>query len=702
MDKKWLLISLLIAIVCIGIGCRSKPPSIPTKPVGLTLVPPGDSATYQTVSTDPNKDRILYIWDWGDGSTDTTLLKPSGDTAFATHYWNTEGSYPVRVRARDEKGNYSLEWSDTLLVQVITGANHKPVISPPIGPDSGWVEQWQIFKAVAHDPDGDSVKIKFLWDEGQISALSPLKASGDTFIDSVRYFYRGIKKIRCLAWDKTGLMSDTSPAKTFISLQENTAPYPPQVTGPLRGIANGPYYRFYASSLDPERDRVRYQFIYSDGRTSEWTPLGPSGHSGVDSIRFPETGNYYIRAIAQDSLGLLSDTSDPKTFEVVGEGNILWAVAGDEFISSPAFAAAATGTELRPAIIVGGLDAKLYAIDAYQAETLFAATIVEELDEFQSSPAIGTDGAIYIGNENGLLYAFNPDGRVRWHFPELPGQDAITPSPAIDGNFIYIAGEDRKIHKLQDNNTGWTELWSRTLSSEVNSSPVILPDKRVVVIDDSGYVTCLNADGTLSWQYFVDAVIQSSPAVGNNGNIYFGTEDGDLFALSPAGESLWTYHVDSEFNDITSSPVIDANGNIYFGCDNGCLYKLNPSGELIWQCQIHPTASVTSTPLLTTDGYIYVAAPADSTFEKLYCISSEGTPAWEILLELPSIPSPRFSIDLFPSPVIDQYGIIYIATPNGGIFAVAGRPEGTLMRSAWPMFRHDIRHSGSFGSGYRR
>lgn len=702
MDKKWFFLPLLIAIVCIGIGCRSKPPTIPAKPAGLTLVAPGDSATYKTVSTDPNKDRILYIWDWGDNTADTTLLRPSGDTSFAIHSWDNEGFYPVRVRAKDEKGNYSLEWSDTLLVQVSTGANHKPVVSAPIGPDSGWVGQWQVFKAVAHDPDGDSVKIKFLWDEGQVSVLSPLKASGDTFIDSVRYFYRGIKKIRCLAWDKTDLVSDTSPAKTFISLQENTAPNPPQVTGPMRGIANGPYYRFYASALDPERDRVRYQFIYSDGRTSEWTPLGPSGHKGVDSIRFPETGTYYIRAIAQDSLGLVSDTSAPKSFEVVGEGSVLWAVTCDEFISSPAFATAATGTELRPAIIVGGLDAKLYAIDAYQAETLFYATIIEESDEFHSSPAIGADGTIYIGNENGLLYAFNPAGSVRWHFPEIPGQDAFSASPAVEGNFIYIAGDDRKIHKLQDNHTGWSEVWNRTLPGEVSSSPVILPDNRVVVIDDSGYVTCLNADGTLSWQYFVDAVVQSSPAVDNNGNIYFGTDQGDLFALSPNGESLWSYHVASHFNDISSSPVIDANGNIYFGCDDGYLYKLTPNGEPLWRCLLHPNASITSTPLLTTDGHLYVAGPADSTFEKLYCITPEGTIAWEVLLESPPLPRPRFSIDLFPSPVIDQYGIIYIATPDGLIFAVAGRPERTLMQSPWPMFRHDVRHTGKFGIIYRR
>ena len=695
------LLTLLMAALFISIGCRNKPPQIPMKPAGPTQVELGDSARYRSVTTDPNKDRVLYIWDWGDGRMDTSTLKRPGDTAFCAHLWDTVGFYPVRVRAKDEKGNFSPEWSDTLMVQVRISENQKPVVGAPSGPDSGWVGQWQVFRAVAIDPNGDSVRIKFLWDEGQSSIISPLVGSGDTVVDSVKYLYRGIKRIRCLAWDKAGLVSDTSPEKVFVSLQENTAPYPPAVSGPERGVANGPFYRFYARASDPQADPVRYKFIYSDGRTSEWTPLGPAGHRGIDSTRFTAPGTYYIRAIAQDSLGLESDTSPAKTFEVVGEGSMLWALAGEEFVSSPALGLVTTGTESRPAIIVGGLDAQVYAIDPYQAETLFRVTAAGEWEEFLSSPAVGGDGAIYIGNENGALYCLNPNGQTRWQFPQLLSQDAFSTSPAVDGNFIYIAGEDRSIHKLQDNTTGYTELWNYTLASEVNSSPIVLPDARVLVIDDSGYVTCLNPDGTLAWEFFVNAGVQSSPAVDNNGNIYFGTEQGDLFALSSTGESLWTFNISSQFNDITSSPVIDQSGNIYFGCEDGYLYKLSPGGELVWRCQIHPAAAITSTPLLTADGYIYVAAAAESTFEKLYCINPGGEKDWEILLELPGSPKPRFSIDLFPSPVVDQFGIIYLTTPNGGIFACAGRAS-PLMPSAWPMFRHDIRHTGKSGTGYRR
>ena len=33
-----------------------------------------------------------------------------------------------------------------------------------------------------------------------------------------------------------------------------------------------------------------------------------------------------------------------------------------------------------------------------------------------SSPAIGTDGTIYVGSDDGNLYAVNPDGTLEWTF----------------------------------------------------------------------------------------------------------------------------------------------------------------------------------------------------------------------------------------------------------------------------------------------
>jgi len=38
------------------------------------------------------------------------------------------------------------------------------------------------------------------------------------------------------------------------------------------------------------------------------------------------------------------------------------------------------------------------------------------LGAVRSSPAIGPDGAIYVGSSDGKLYALNPNGTQRWSF----------------------------------------------------------------------------------------------------------------------------------------------------------------------------------------------------------------------------------------------------------------------------------------------
>jgi len=67
-------------------------------------------------------------------------------------------------------------------------------------------------------------------------------------------------------------------------------------------------------------------------------------------------------------------------------------------------------------------------------------------DDTYSSPAIGADGTIYIGCDDGSLYALNPDGTQKWAF--LTG-GAVESSPAIgaDGT-VYVGSFDGKLYAI--------------------------------------------------------------------------------------------------------------------------------------------------------------------------------------------------------------------------------------------------------------
>jgi hypothetical protein len=102
------------------------PPDRPSTPSGPVSGKVGYSYTYSTSTTDADGDQIYYLFDWGDG-TYSGWEGPylSGETASATHAWNVEGTYPIRVKAKDDpNGDGDLSdgtesnWSDPLSVTI--------------------------------------------------------------------------------------------------------------------------------------------------------------------------------------------------------------------------------------------------------------------------------------------------------------------------------------------------------------------------------------------------------------------------------------------------------------------------------------------------------------------------------------------------------------------------------------------------------
>jgi len=98
----------------------NQPPSIPYRPSGPTTGSVWNQYIYNTYSTDPDGDKIRYLFDWGDGTTAYTILYNSGDTASAYHSWGYQGAYVVRALAEDEHGAQS-EWSDPLPIAMPLG-----------------------------------------------------------------------------------------------------------------------------------------------------------------------------------------------------------------------------------------------------------------------------------------------------------------------------------------------------------------------------------------------------------------------------------------------------------------------------------------------------------------------------------------------------------------------------------------------------
>ena len=346
-------------------------------------------------------------------------------------------------------------------------------------------------------------------------------------------------------------------------------------------------------------------------------------------------------------------------------------------------------------------------------------------DVIISSPAVASDGTIYVGAQDNNLYAVNPDGTQKWVF--TGATDWIDSSPAVgaDGT-VYVGSWDNKLYALDA--ADGSEVWSFETGSLIVSSPAVALDGTIYFGSSDGIFYALNADGTLKWQYVTGDELDSSPAVGDDGTIYFGSYEDKLIALNPDSSLKWEFEVEmveGEDGRVVSSPAVDGDGNIYFGSGNTNLYALDPNGMEIWS--FTTDGKVDSSPAIGLDGTIYFA----SREGYLYSVDEGGIENWSILvgdvfLSSPAVDSAGnvyiaafagngmskvFAFDqdavflwefvvsalVDSSPAIGSNGVLYIGAYDNNLYALqAGNP---LANSFWPQFSHDPKHTGSVEGG---
>ena len=95
------------------------PPDIPGKPTGRTDGIVGKSYTFSTSAIDQDGDQVRYGWDWGDGTAiEWSPLGNSGWTDSRSHTYSSPGTYTIRVKAKDERGMESRDWSEGIWIDI--------------------------------------------------------------------------------------------------------------------------------------------------------------------------------------------------------------------------------------------------------------------------------------------------------------------------------------------------------------------------------------------------------------------------------------------------------------------------------------------------------------------------------------------------------------------------------------------------------
>lgn len=316
-------------------------------------------------------------------------------------------------------------------------------------------------------------------------------------------------------------------------------------------------------------------------------------------------------------------------------------------------------------------------------------------DRVEASPTIGPDGTIYIGCFDGKFYAINgATGTAKWTSPfdtntqsSEPTYIHSTAALSRDGTTLYVGVGTFGVSSgsaspggLYAISTSGQLLWTHWFNDVVEASPTIAPDGTIYVGSWDHNLYALNPDGTLKWSHTLDGQIWGSAAIGGDGTIYVGSISNEFVALTPDNQVKWQVNLTT-----VGSAALGADGTVYVGnWGDSNLYALDPAtGATKWRSIGQPAAG--STPTVRADGSILFGG--EDAVLRAYD-RKDGTVLWSY-----NIPTGG---RLFSSPVVAptaDHGI-YIGCADGKLYAFHGNSSGVSAYSPWPMFQHDIVHSG--------
>jgi outer membrane protein assembly factor BamB len=306
---------------------------------------------------------------------------------------------------------------------------------------------------------------------------------------------------------------------------------------------------------------------------------------------------------------------------------------------------------------VGADDGKLYALN-------LDGTIRWSFPtggSVRTTPLVAADGTIYFGSFDGNFYAVDASGVERWRQPTGAGGFFRFSSPILDPATGYVVvGASDGVLRAFDAATG-DPVWGSPAAGPIYASPVAVGGKVLFGSNDGRVRVLDSATGDLLDVIDIGAAVQSSPAVDVPfGRLFVGAEDGSVRAFDLAtGDLLWTTPTGGT---VTSSPALDlSRGRIYVGSDDHSLYALDvTTGAVAWQ---HPTGeAVRSSPTVDAAGNIYVG----SCDGNVYGFDASGVLLFTFFSSGLIIPSPTLGTD----------GLLYIGSDDHYLYAIGPDPFG--------------------------
>ena len=261
----------------------------------------------------------------------------------------------------------------------------------------------------------------------------------------------------------------------------------------------------------------------------------------------------------------------------------------------------------------------------------------------QSEPVIDSTGTIYFYSSSEYLYAFHPDGSLKWRV-KIPSSFSIpdaknTPVISLNGTLYFPAG-NRIVMLSPDGEI----LRNMTVGNAPPGGNML--DYVAAMSRDTIYIgirACglglyaIGVDGDEKWHYN-DGRIKGAPAIAPDGTVYVVADKSSLLAINPDGDLKWSFGGE-KYLISPQRPSISGNGVIYVtgkevenGEERYFVYGIDSNGKLIWKYEIDGEGNA---PALGNDGFLYTTTSRGTlyAFKIGKCVKRE-----------PSLPGVRLRI----------------------------------------------------------
>jgi outer membrane protein assembly factor BamB len=469
------------------------------------------------------------------------------------------------------------------LAALLVGGCGKPPLVPdaPKGP-AKWLQGIAYAcTTTTTDPTGVQVAYQFDWGDGTKSQWSQFMNGGTVYTDTHAYAQTGQFSIKVRA-------KNTKKASAWSDPLDITA--------------------------IPGEGAVVWEMFFTDPFETEEPD---SAEFDVNSFAIGPNGTPYI-----------TSTNIGATIALKPSGATAWAFYrddpySDEFFASPVVADDGT-------ILVGCSNDFVYALNP-DGTVKWADSVGSSVS---STGALGANGTAYFQTEDSTVIALRSDGTQLWSF--FTGGGNSSPVVGTDGT-VYATNQDGIVYAL-DPDSG-SQKWTSILGSPVIQAPAIDPTRNVLyVVTDAGLLQTIDlSNGGALWSYLAGADA-SGPAIGTDGTIYVGGE-GKLTAVNPDGSGMAKWVFTPAMAGVVSTPAITVDGYIYVlvvagkkrlalqGTDS--LYAVNSDGTLRWACGLGEGQSdpdyPLSAPKIDAGGFIYVGDG-----NRAWCVAGLSAPAQSI------------------------------------------------------------------------